>query len=243
MIQQDFGGDIYQFIDEGWFNATQAAKRFGKEPKKWLSQVDTIEYLTALESRYGKSDLSGLFNEIKSLKESTKRQRKSVELARSTSFVYVKGGTPDNGGGTWLHPKLAVAFARWLDTDFAIWCDEQIDAILRGEHLDLKWLKSRYYAASSYRVLNEVLQSTKQAEGKEPKQHHFMNEAKLLNGVMTGEFKGRDREHMTKDELETLAHLEDLNAVLLARGWNYDARKDRLTEEAKKYQNRLRKIA
>ena len=28
-----------------------------------------------------------------------------------------------NNGGTWLHPKLAVRFAQWLDIDFALWCD------------------------------------------------------------------------------------------------------------------------
>lgn len=36
-------------------------------------------------------------------------------------------------GGTWLHPKLAVVFARWLSVDFAVWCDMHIDALLRGE--------------------------------------------------------------------------------------------------------------
>ncbi|QUJ04616.1 KilA-N domain-containing protein [Salmonella enterica subsp. enterica] len=36
----------------------------------------------------------------------------------------------DRGGGTWLHPKLAVRFARWLH-DFEIRCDEQIDAMIR----------------------------------------------------------------------------------------------------------------
>lgn len=35
------------------------------------------------------------------------------------------------GGGTWLHPKLAVRFAQWLSDDFAVWCDEQIDGIMR----------------------------------------------------------------------------------------------------------------
>jgi hypothetical protein len=38
-----------------------------------------------------------------------------------------------NGGGTWIHPKLGVPFARWLDDDFAVWCDMQIDVILRGD--------------------------------------------------------------------------------------------------------------
>jgi len=35
-------------------------------------------------------------------------------------------------GGTWAHPKLAVFFARWLDTKFAVRCDAIIDDILRG---------------------------------------------------------------------------------------------------------------
>ncbi|MHB0774292.1 hypothetical protein [Halomonas sp. WWR20] len=35
--------------------------------------------------------------------------------------------------GTRLHSKLAVAFARWLDDDFAIWCDLHIDAFIHRE--------------------------------------------------------------------------------------------------------------
>ena len=33
------------------------------------------------------------------------------------------------GGGTWLHPKLAVRFAQWLDPKFAVWCDMQINSL------------------------------------------------------------------------------------------------------------------
>ena len=39
------------------------------------------------------------------------------------------------GGGTWLHPKLAVSFARWLDLKFAIWADLHIDALLRSREV------------------------------------------------------------------------------------------------------------
>lgn len=31
---------------------------------------------------------------------------------------------------TWLHPKLAVSFAHWLDVDFAVWCDLHSDALM-----------------------------------------------------------------------------------------------------------------
>lgn len=34
--------------------------------------------------------------------------------------------------GTWMHPKLAVAFARWLSVRFGVWCDTQIDSIIRN---------------------------------------------------------------------------------------------------------------
>ena len=41
--------------------------------------------------------------------------------------IVKKGG---NNSGTWLHPKLAIDFARWLSPEFAVWCDAQIEQIL-----------------------------------------------------------------------------------------------------------------
>ncbi|MEY2666195.1 MAG: hypothetical protein RLZZ384_366, partial [Pseudomonadota bacterium] len=32
--------------------------------------------------------------------------------------------------GMWLHPYLAVDFARWLAADFAVWCEKQIENML-----------------------------------------------------------------------------------------------------------------
>lgn len=55
-----------------------------------------------------------------------------LRLAKETGLVKTKAGAPETGGGTWLHPKVAVAFSRWLNVDFAVWCDLQIDALLHG---------------------------------------------------------------------------------------------------------------
>jgi hypothetical protein len=99
------------FTGQGWFNATEVAKRFGKLATEWLRLPETVRYIAALESRYGKIP--------------------HVKTSRARS---------DRGGGTWMHPRLGVAFARWLDVDFAIWCDEQIDLILRGGLAD--WRRS-----------------------------------------------------------------------------------------------------
>lgn len=94
------------FNSEGWLNATEVAKRFGKKPIKWLELPSTKSYMAALERH--------LCYEVR------KSDFKLVETVRGRSAV------------TWIHPKLAVAFARWLDDDFAVWCDLRIDDLLRS---------------------------------------------------------------------------------------------------------------
>jgi hypothetical protein len=103
IIVSEFGGSVFQFDARGWFNATGAAVAYGKQAPEWLRLPSTMEYLRALGRRYGE-----------------------------IPYVEASRARVDRGGGTWLHPKLAVAFARWLDVDFAVWCDEQIDSIMRG---------------------------------------------------------------------------------------------------------------
>lgn len=106
VIPFHYKGQSVRFNTDGWINATDVAKRYGKRPVDWLKQTETKEYLAALAE--------ALTCDPESLVETSK--------ARS-----------DRGGGTWFHPKLAVAFARWLDLKFAVWCDLHIDALLRGE--------------------------------------------------------------------------------------------------------------
>lgn len=106
VIPFHYQGQAVRFNSEGWINATDVAKRFGKRPVDWLKQSETRAYLDALAE--------ALTCDAESLVETSK--------ARA-----------DRGGGTWLHPKLAVAFARWLDLKFAVWADLRIDALLRGE--------------------------------------------------------------------------------------------------------------
>lgn len=131
VIPFDYKGQPVLFTHHGWINATKVAGRFGKEPKAWLRQIETVEYLLALASALGaKSDALTQLNEIKELDTSTSASRtKVLRLSKQTGLVKVVAGSH---GGTWLHPKLATVFARWLSVDFAVWCDLHIDAVLRG---------------------------------------------------------------------------------------------------------------
>ncbi len=103
IIPLEYDGRPVRFNNDGWINATDIAAKFGKVPNEWVRLPETIAYIQALEGRYGK-----------------------------IPYVKTSKARKDRGGGTWLHPKLAVRFARWLSVDFEIWCDEQIDALIRG---------------------------------------------------------------------------------------------------------------
>lgn len=196
LVVSNYQGLDVSFSEEGWFNATVVAEKFGKRPVDWLALESTKEYVSAL---------SGHLNcEPKSLLK-TKRGK--------------------HGGGTWLHPKLAVRFAQWLDVNFAVWCDLQIDALLRGSHPIYDWKRVRHEASSSFRVMSAVMQMQRQLQGKSTEPHHYVNESRLVNWALTGEFKKVDRDGLSFAELDLLAKLEERDAVLLGCGLAYDDRK------------------
>lgn len=227
LIVSDYQGAAVSFTDEAWFNATAVAKGYGASPTDWLRQRDVAEYIAALAKRSGKSGFLTEFNKIKGLDGSSSASRtKLLGLVKSTGFLRIKAGSPENGGGTWMHPKLAVRFAQWLDVDFAIWCDEQIDRLLRGDQAD--WRRMRHEAAASYKVMADALQLVRTEAGKESAPYHFMNEAKLVNWALAGHFRGLDRDALSKPELDLLAKLEIRNTVLIATGVEYQERKRKL---------------
>ena len=142
IITRDYQGHAVIFNDAGWINATELAAKHGKRVDAWLKTQDTNDYIAAL-----------------------------CEMIYTTVWWYVKTSkaTLANGGGTWLHPKLAVAFARWLDPRFAIWCDTQIDSLIRGKDV-------------------------RNAVGKATQSFHFANEHRLINSLLSGEYKALERE-------------------------------------------------
>ncbi|HBP1896764.1 TPA: DNA-binding protein [Pseudomonas aeruginosa] len=104
VIPFHYQGKPVRFNSDGWINATDIAAAHGMRLDNWLRNKETEAYIEALARHLNTSD--------------------SRDLIR---------GQRGRGGGTWLHPKLAVAFARWISPDFAVWADLHIDALLRGE--------------------------------------------------------------------------------------------------------------
>ena len=104
IINFDYKGSEISFIngDNVMINATQMAKPFGKEPKHWLLNQSTRDFIQAL-------------SEVRNLT--------SADLVKVT-----KGGVEQ---GTWMHEDVALEFARWLSPAFAIWCNDRIKELMK----------------------------------------------------------------------------------------------------------------
>lgn len=113
VIPFEFQGLTVRFSADGWLHATKLADRFGKRIDHWLDNAETLEYIRALDEHL------------------TGDQSKILDT-RNPRYVKTSRARADRGGGTWLHPKLAVTFARWLSAKFAVWCDARIEDILHG---------------------------------------------------------------------------------------------------------------
>jgi|GEM_PF-2740036 hypothetical protein len=106
---KSFSGVAVSFNQDGYLNASAIAKHFGKRVPDFLKTEQNQEYISALAEYLSKT--------------------KKIVLEENQLVIVKHGG---NQSGTWLHPKLAIHFARWLDPRFAVWCDEQIEHILSG---------------------------------------------------------------------------------------------------------------
>lgn len=178
VIPHDHQGNPVHVNADGWPHATEIAARFGREPRDWLrlhefhfwrwaviqcrnagltqtgnsrlAPLDTENHMRALVRCLGLPFEPKFSGRKTSGKVTAGRSGLRPELSSCAGLVVTKRGAPTNGGGTWLHPKLAVMFARRLDAKFAIWCGLQIDTLLSGN--------GSHWAAA--RLINEVITST-----------------------------------------------------------------------------------
>lgn len=111
LIKQTFEGQNITFksIDNVvYVNATEMANKFDTQVGNWL-MTDTAK---------------ALVEEISSLTEISVNQ-----------LVTKKRG---NGGGTWMHEDVALAFAQWLSPKFWVWCNKHIKQLLTTGKTELK---------------------------------------------------------------------------------------------------------
>ena len=198
---------------DAWFNATDMAAMFGKRPTEWQRLPETERYITALCNKY--------------------------EVGKSHFVKTIRGGNTAKQG-TWLHSKLAICFAQWLDMDFAIWCDEQIEAMLSDGQT---WQKQRTELASITTLRNRFIEQKRTAEGKAPKSHKYIKESQVINEALTGKRAAIDRNTLNLEAVRMLDKLEQENVLMLFLNKSYSERKQCLLDLAEPLRQQMQTVS
>lgn len=109
ILNFNYGGAVIPFALTGndvMINATEMARLFpGKKISHFLSNQQTKDLIQQLESDAG--------------------------IPASQLVVIIKGNFSDGRSqGTWMHIKIAIAFAMWLSPVFYSWCLGKLDEII-----------------------------------------------------------------------------------------------------------------
>lgn len=225
VITADFNGTNVLFKNDGYLNATSIAKGFGKQPKDYLKTEQTKAYIKAL---------------AKNISTRTKI------LVKENQLVSVKNGGDDRG--TWLHPKLAVHFARWLSAEFAVWCDEQIENILHGEQPKPKIKSKKQLSTSISRIpLVDIVHEWSVAKKRITsdcwidlhekygvENIRYLTDEQVKEAIEYVQVEVLEGELMPRDEQKYITDDKNLRLAgiaLMTAGTNAKARQDRIIEK------------
>ena len=105
IVKEYLGSRIeFKVLNGGVYaNATSMCKPFNKLAKDWLKTGQTKRYISALEQK---------------------------DIYPNGLFLVSKGGQVEDSG-TWIHEKLVLKLAQWLDVDFELFCDEVVATLIR----------------------------------------------------------------------------------------------------------------
>jgi hypothetical protein len=188
-IHEVNGIEVEQRMHDGFINATAMCSAYGKDLSNWLKTDETWDLAVELADQLG-------FQPNSSIRTNSDKTRVS---ATYPTLVISRRGSPENGGGTWIHPDLAIQIAQWCAPRFAL----QVSRWVR------EWMTSAYnpiqLEADADRVairddlgkvkrleLTDQVKSFLEKAGKydlrNPKtRFYFTNAHDKLNKVITGE--------------------------------------------------------
>jgi hypothetical protein len=121
------GIDVEQRMHDGFINATAMCVAHGKKLDSWLRTQDALDTFSALAD-----DLGVNYSDLSNLDAAGLSGKKYAEIF--PGLILSRGGSPEKGGGTWVHPDIAVYLAQWCNKPFAL----QVSRWVR------EWMTSAY---------------------------------------------------------------------------------------------------
>jgi len=150
----------------------------------------------------------------------------------------IKGG---KGQGTYACKELVYAYAMWISPSFNLRVIRTFDALVQGEIEVARGVAMREQARLESRFLTDAVKYSRLDQGKVVKHYHFSNEYDLVNRIVLGcssrQYRERHgiprgqpiRDHLTPGEIETIAHLQNVDTGLIEAGLSFEQRKQRLS--------------
>lgn len=119
-------------------NITKIAQFFGKNVNDWYKTAQTQSFFNSFRKKYGDTNI----------------------------ILSVKGGGQYKTQGTWVHRKIAIKFASWINSDFEVWCNDQLDTLFQtgSVSLNTQHVIPQTYADALFLAANQQLQIQEQAE-------------------------------------------------------------------------------
>lgn len=136
-------------------NATKMCQAFGKRPIDWLRLPQTNRYIDAVK----------------------------VKCENLTSLVDTRRGNfSSSSQGTWIHEKLILKLAQWLDVDFEIWCDERVAELIKE-----KQSKAEIVSISRKQLAQMVLDAEFEKERLQAENEKLSKKAEYTDKVLLSE--------------------------------------------------------
>lgn len=213
IVKREFNGSyMEQRNTDGYFNATLLLELANANSEKKRRFADfwendgTQDFMQELAQNLNVEKKAHLKNYLPTDLYETKRGR---------------------GGCTWMHPYLFVKFAMWLSPKFEV----QVIKWVYDNLIDFRNQAGDYYKELCSVIMNRYMQHYKD----KPSPLVFSNEAKFLNSLVVGEFKGLERNELNEKQLDLLNNLQKLDIDMIDKSIGKMQRHEKLRDYADMY--------
>lgn len=247
---------ITQVNDKDYICLTDMAE--SDDIKNWLRNKNTIEFLAVWEKLHNPNFNWVEFDPI-SREAGLNRFKLSAKqwIERTNAIGLV--AKPGRYGGTYAHKDIAFEFGSWISPEFKLTLIKEFDR-LKSEELsrqNLEWNYQRFLTKVNFRlhtdtIKDHIIPRIKRQQSNVKEWIIYAEEADLLNMAVFGmtakqwreqnpeEAKtGNARDYADIAQLNVLANLEGMNAILIERGMHKEERFEILAQAAISQYRRL----
>jgi len=213
---------------------------------KWISNKNTLEYLSIWESlknpQFNYTEF-GVINQDAGSNRFIMSVGQWINKTNAAGLI-VKGG---RAGGTFAHKDIAFHFAMWLSPEFQIYLISEFQRLKDEESklINQEWNIQNILTKINYRIQTDAIKETliPNELTKEQIKAIYASEADLINVALFGMThqqwkkryplkRGSLRNYATLIELIVLSNLESINAMLIRQELTQQVRLQQLNKVA-----------